>query len=237
MTLTATNTQAPGFVQAVPTGGATALGASSNVNIDRAGDTIANTVIVPLGTGGNVTLFSYSGADLVADVVGYFTGASAAPATTGLFVPVTPQRLADSRVTGAVVPANSTITVPVAGRPNLPEFAPTAIAGTLTATETSAAGFVQVFPTGSTTTVGSTSTLNFNGPGRTQAVATIVGATGGSVSVYTQSATHLIYDISATSPKGRWCPVVFMPTMVQPRRLTTSTMGSGLGTMRLRRRT
>ena len=84
---------------------------------------------------GNVTLFSSIGTDLVADVVGYFTGASAASATTGLFVPVTPQRLADSRVTGAVVAGNRTITVPVAGRPNLPDTAPTAIAGTLTATE------------------------------------------------------------------------------------------------------
>ena len=103
MTLTATRSQAPGWVQAVPTGGATALGASSNVNIDRAGDSTANTVIVPVGAGGNVTLFSSIGTDLVADVVGYFTGASAASATTGLFVPVTPQRLADSRATGSVV--------------------------------------------------------------------------------------------------------------------------------------
>ena len=197
MTLTATNTQAPGFVQAVPTGGATALGASSNVNIDRTGDTTANSVIVPVGSGGNVTLFTHAGADLVADVVGYFTGSSAAPSTTGLFVAVTPQRLADTRVTGTVASANSTITVPIAGRPSLPEFAPTAIAGTLTATETSDSGFVQVFPTGSTvTTAGSTSTLNFNGPGRTQAVATITGATSGSLSLFTSSSTHLIYDIS-----------------------------------------
>ncbi len=51
MTLTATRSQAPGWVQAIPTGGATALGASSNVNIDRAGDSTANTVIVPVGAG------------------------------------------------------------------------------------------------------------------------------------------------------------------------------------------
>ena len=100
MTLTATRSQAPGWVQAIPTGGATALGASSNVNIDRAGDSTANTVIVPVSAGGNVTLFSSIGTDLVADVVGYFTGASAVAATTGLFVPVVPERLADSRAAG-----------------------------------------------------------------------------------------------------------------------------------------
>ncbi len=86
--------------------------------------------------------------------------------------------------------------MPVAGRPNLPDPPPTAIAGTLTATETSGGGFGQVFPTGGTTAAGSTSTLNWNGPGRTQAVATIVGAPRGSVSIFTSDATHLIYDIT-----------------------------------------
>ena len=53
-----------------------------------------------------------------------------------------------------------------------------------------------MFPTGSTTVAGSTSTLNWNGPGRTQAVATVVGTARGSVSLFTSDATHLIYDIS-----------------------------------------
>jgi hypothetical protein len=92
--------------------------------------------------------------------------------------------------------ANKTITVPVAGRTNLPDPPPTAIAGTLTANETADRRFAQVFPTGSTTAVGSTSTLNWNGPRHTEAVATIVGAPRGSVSIYASSATHLIYDIT-----------------------------------------
>ena len=94
------------------------------------------------------------------------------------------------------MPANKTITVPVAGRPNLPDPPPIAVAGTLTATETSGGGFAQVFPTGGTTAAGSTSTLNWNGPGRTQAVATIVGAPRGSVSLFTSDAHQLIYDIT-----------------------------------------
>ena len=64
------------------------------------GETMANTVIVPLGAGGSVTLFTNADAHLVADVVGYFAGADAAAASTGLFVPVTPVRAANSRVTG-----------------------------------------------------------------------------------------------------------------------------------------
>ena len=74
MTLTADQGLAPGYIQAVPTGGATPLGASSNINIDRTGETMADTVIVPLGADGTVTLLTQSGAHLVVDVVGYFTG-------------------------------------------------------------------------------------------------------------------------------------------------------------------
>ncbi len=76
MTLTGDQATAPGYIQAIPTGGATALRSSSNINLDRAGDTMANTVIIPLGADGTVTLFTQSGAELIVDVVGYFTGAS-----------------------------------------------------------------------------------------------------------------------------------------------------------------
>ena len=69
---------------------------------------MANTVVVPLGTNGTVTLFSQSGTQLVADVVGYFTGSANPSATTGLFVPIEPQRVRDTRVAGAILPAGST---------------------------------------------------------------------------------------------------------------------------------
>ena len=90
MTLTGDQATAPGYIQAVPTGDATALRSSSNINLDRAGDTMANTVIIPLGADGTVTLFTQSGANLVVDVVGYFTGASEPSTTTGLFIPIKP---------------------------------------------------------------------------------------------------------------------------------------------------
>jgi hypothetical protein len=119
MTLTADQGLAPGYVQAIATGGATPLRASSNINIDRTGETMADTVIVPLGADGRVTLFSHSGAHLVIDVVGYFTGENAPSATTGLFIPIEPTRIRDSRLTGGLVPSGATFEVPFRAEPAL----------------------------------------------------------------------------------------------------------------------
>ena len=196
MTLTADQAVAPGYIQAIPTGGTTPLRSSSNLNIDRAGETMANTVIVPIGADGTVTLFSQSGAHLVADVVGYFTGAGGPAATSGLVVPVTPVRLADSRVRQDPLPDGATLTVPLAGRGPLLPLPPSAIAGTVTATNTTASGYVQVIPTGAGTPIGSTSSLNINGADRIVAGATILSTGSGSLTVHLQSATHIVYDVT-----------------------------------------
>jgi hypothetical protein len=196
MTLTADQGLAPGFIQAIPTGGPTLLGTSSNINIDRAGETMADTVIVPLGADGTVTLFTQSGAHLVVDVVGYFTGNSAPSATTGLFVPIEPTRVRDTRVTGGVVASGATLEVPFKAEPQFVAVPPSAVAGNITATNTTASGYVQLIPTGTTTTVGSTSTLNINGPNRIVAANSMLSGVTGSITVHNQSATHLVYDVT-----------------------------------------
>jgi Putative Ig domain/Right handed beta helix region len=200
MTLTGDQALAPGYIQAIPTGGATPLRSSSNINLDRAGDTMPNTVIIPLGADGTVTLFTQSGANLVVDVVGYFTGASDASSTTGLFIPITPTRVADTRV-GGIVPAGvvasgATLQVPFRASPPLVAIPPSAVAGNLTATDTTASGYVQLIPTGTSTPVGATSTLNINGPDRIVAAANVLSGVTGSITVHNQSATNLVYDVT-----------------------------------------
>jgi hypothetical protein len=195
MTLTADQATAPGYVQAVPTGGNPEFGASSNLNIDATGETMANTVIVPIGANGSVTLFSQSGAHLIVDVVGYFTGVNSPFIDTGLFAPISPARMADSRVTGNLVASGATLIVALAGRAGLAR-PPGAVVGNVTATETTASGYVQVIPTGSSTPIGSTSTLNISGANRTVAASNVVSAATGSITIHTQSATHLVYDVT-----------------------------------------
>jgi hypothetical protein len=193
MTLVATETLAPGYVQALATG-SSAFGRFANLNVDRARESIANTVIVPLGPGGSVTFFSQSATHLVGDVVGYITGPTAPASAAGLFVPLRPQRIMDSRTTG-VIPGGGSLTIPVAGQGPLPGTLG-AVAGTLIATGTTASGWVQVLPTGAATAIGATASLHVNGANRTIAAATVLGTPAGSVTAHTLTATHLIYDVT-----------------------------------------
>ena len=85
--VTATEADAAGFVTVWPTGQARPN--ASNVNISGGGQTIPNQVYVPVGTGGSVSLFTYGGAHLLADVAGTSRRAAASfPLTpTGFSIP------------------------------------------------------------------------------------------------------------------------------------------------------
>ena len=78
-----------GFLTVWPTGEARPLASSHNFVPNL---TIANLVLAKVGAGGQVSIFNSGGSThVVADVVGYFS------ASGGTFVPVSPQRIADSR--------------------------------------------------------------------------------------------------------------------------------------------
>ncbi|MGE0879367.1 MAG: choice-of-anchor D domain-containing protein [Acidimicrobiia bacterium] len=73
LNLTGTEATGDGYLSAFPCG--TTPPDASNVNL-VAGGTSSNLVIVKLGAGGKACLFTYAGAHLVADVVGYFPSPS-----------------------------------------------------------------------------------------------------------------------------------------------------------------
>src|SRR6188472_1278391 len=89
LNVTATNPTSNGFFTVWPTGQPQPN--ASNLNF-VAGQTIPNMVIVPLGAGGQISIFNETGnTDVIVDVLGWFpTG----PSFTGL----TPARLLDSRI-------------------------------------------------------------------------------------------------------------------------------------------
>ena len=73
LNITVTNTQGPGFILIFPQG-------SSQPNVSTlnyvAGQTIANAAVMPLGTGGGVTVIAgVSGTDLILDTNGYYASA------------------------------------------------------------------------------------------------------------------------------------------------------------------
>ena len=198
LNLTVTQATDGGFWQVVPTNGSTALGASSNLNITRPGQTLSNQVIVPLGNDGTVTVFSQRGGHVIVDIAGVMTGASSARSTIGLFVPITPGRLVDTRDpanTSRVgpIPAGTELVVQTGNRFGIPADA-AAVAANVTMTEALAAGFVQVLPTGRAA-LGATSTLNVESAGQTipnAAYATL--GDGARISLYTQRGGQLLAD-------------------------------------------
>jgi hypothetical protein len=205
LNVTATDATAPGFVQLAP-GGQLVPFKSSNLNVTRAGQTIPNMVIVPVKDG-KVDIYTEKGTHLLVDVLGWFTSATEPAATTGLFVPMTPERVLDSRPSDAInfdaeildgndrgKPApKETVTVKFLG---LPKDHVGAVVTNITATAATAAGFVQAAAEGQLS-AGKSSNLNVEKAGQTIPNAAIVptGVDNG-IALYTDNGTHLITDIS-----------------------------------------
>jgi hypothetical protein len=151
LNVTATNTTAAGYLTVFPTGGGQPV--ASNLNF-VAGQTVPNRVVVKVGTGGQVSLFNFSGStDVVVDVGGWFTDGSDATATGGQFTGLTPARILDSRFgqgTASAVVANGLIMVQVAGLGSVPLMTatvpPKAVVLNVTVTNTTAASFLTVYP-------------------------------------------------------------------------------------------
>ena len=194
MNVTVASPTAEGFVQVSPT--PVSKGAFSNLNPEP-GRTIANLVVVPLGTGGQVDLYTHLNTagtlDLLADVVGYFTDATAPSTTAGLFVPITPTRNVDTRLpapqpeipTGGIVNVNVATVAPGAS----------AIAGNLTSTGGGVNGYLQLAPT--PVSPGASSSLNTSYDGQTIANAVVSPvAAGGAAQVYSFGSTHVLLDIT-----------------------------------------
>jgi hypothetical protein len=138
-----------GFLSARPAG--TPLQVTSFLNTNGSGQAVAATTIAPVSASG-IMLYSHGGGHVVIDFLGWFTGSSADDSSDGLFVPLAPQRLLDTRETpprawpgSAVEVANS-----FAGA--------AALVTNVTATRSDRAGFLTAYPAG--TPLPATSTLN-----------------------------------------------------------------------------
>ncbi|MFD3538805.1 hypothetical protein ACFWUQ_04810 [Streptomyces sp. NPDC058662] len=91
LNVTATGPRDAGHLTAYPSGGQ--LPRTSNVNYE-AGRTVANSVIVPIGADGKVSIRNggWDATDVVVDVVGYYS-----PDSNAAYMPLAPARLLDTR--------------------------------------------------------------------------------------------------------------------------------------------
>ena len=197
LNVTVTGTSAPGFVTVFPCGQALPLAAS--LNHDR-NATVSNAVVVQVGAGGKVCLYTKVATHLVVDVTGYQPAGSR-------FSSVGPARLLETRpgeltvdgqAQGAGLRLAETVTeLAVAGRAGVPADATAAVLN-VTVTQPSFAGFVTAWPCG--TDLPLAASANY-ARGATVSNAVIVKlGTGGKVCIMAKADAHLVVDITGYQP-------------------------------------
>ncbi len=202
--VTVVNTTANSHLTVFPTGVARPL--ASNLNW-VAGQTVPNLVQIGLGTAGKVSVFNFQGStDVVFDVQGFVQTPTGTPTTDGLFNPLVPARVMDTRNGTGGVPVSpvgpgSTLSLKVAGSDSVPATGVEAVVVNVTAANPTARSFVTVWPNGAAQPLASN--LNF-GPGQTIPNRVIVKVgTGGQINFFNQfGSVDLIVDVSGWFTDG-----------------------------------
>ena len=189
--LTVTEARSFGFVTAYASGKSRPN--ASNLNFS-AGQTVPNSVTVPVGSDGKVTLFNRSSgtSQLIADVAGYYLPGT--PTATGAFKALGPTRVLDTRNTSPVR-ADAAVSFRVAGANGVPSGALAAVFN-LTVTSPQSFGFITAYPSG--TSRPNASNLNFAAG---QTVPNLVSAPLGSdgrIALFNRSAgkAQLVADLA-----------------------------------------
>lgn len=158
---------------------------SSILNVDGSGRAVAASVIVPVSDDGFV-VDSYAGGHVVVDVVGWFTGPSAPSSDEGLFVPIDPTRLVDTRRAPGRIHAGGTIEV----APPTGEAA--AVVTNVTIVRPDRRGHVTAYP--ARTALPSTSTVNTSSWNHTIANFAITPASTAGLAYRSHGGTDLVVD-------------------------------------------
>ena len=196
LNVTVTEPTAPSYLTVYPEGQPVPF--VSNLNF-VGGETVANLVQVPLGSGGGVSFYNSAGdVQVVADLEGYVS--TSADGSAGLYTPVTPFRALDTRIGlggqyGAVAPGQ-TIKVQVAGLGSVPASGVGAVVFNLTATEPAGPSYITAYPDSQPRPLASN--LNFVA-GETVANRVVIPVVDGYVDLYndfTGASVQLVMDIN-----------------------------------------
>ena len=147
LNVTVTDTSDNGYLTVSPTGSSRPV--VSNLNWS-AGATIPNAVTVKVGANGQVDLYQ-SGpgtANVIVDVAGYFVAGTVAE--PGGFVSLAPSRILDTRITGGPLSSIEARDLAILGSGGVPESNVSAVVMNVTVTDTTASGYLTVFPSGTT---------------------------------------------------------------------------------------
>ena len=176
---------AAGYLSVRPAG--TPRRTTAFMTISGAGQVVSNATIVPVSPTG-FTIRSKSGGHVVVDLVGWFTGPGAATSSDGLFVPVGPQRLHDTRTTGPRIWPAGTIEVPVV------ITGASSIVTNIAVTRADRRGFVVAYPAG--TQRPGTATLNAAFHDHTVANLAITQVSTRGLAYYARAGVDLVVDVT-----------------------------------------
>ncbi|MFD0570429.1 PKD domain-containing protein [Kitasatospora gansuensis] len=205
LNLTATDASGNGFVTAYPGGSARPTVSSLNY---ATGQTVANSVVVPVGPDGTVQIYNGGPAvALLADITGYWTVRPNGPANNLTSAQQT--RVLDSR-TGVGVPKNriggalAPVTFQVRDTAGLPPEA-NAVVLNVTATESAGPGYL----TANTASDPATSSLNYAAGQTVANQVTLPIAPDGTVTLYNVgSSLHLVADVQGFYSTAHGAPYV-----------------------------
>jgi hypothetical protein len=197
LNVTAVKPSSNGYLTAYPSG--RPRPGTSNLNYPAGRPAVANLVHVAVGSGGKVSVYA-GGADVhvVADLLGWTSnGGAALPSGEGLFHPVAPYRVLDTRSRVALGPGESR-SLQVAGTggtAGVPATGVSAVVVNLTVTRPTASSYLTVYPGGQP--LPSASNLNFlAGETRANRVIVPVGADG-TITIFNRAGTaHVIVDVN-----------------------------------------
>lgn len=196
--LTATETTGPSYFTALPYDASEATDPStSSLNVTRPGDTRAAGVIVPVPTIGGkrrIKVFTLFPAKILVDVTGYYTSETSPLSQNGLFVPVTPVRLLDTRLPGTIGKLWPNWVAEVKAPDSIAASA-SALVVNVTGVDSRGPGFLTV--TAARQPITATSNLNFSGPGQfvPNHVITPITATHG-MQVFSSHGAHVLVDMA-----------------------------------------
>jgi subtilase family serine protease len=196
LNVTSTQSTAGGYLTIYPD--LTARPIATNLNFSP-NQTIPNMVTVPVGSNGKVDIYNLAGTThVVADLAGYYT--TDASQGGSLYQPVTPTRVLDTRnrtgvTTTTPVPANSSISVQLTGANGVPATGVTAVAMNVTATQSTAGGYLTIYPDGTTRPV--STNLNFLAGQTIPNMVTVPVGGNGKVDFYNLAGTtHVVADLA-----------------------------------------
>jgi hypothetical protein len=201
--VTATGATAASYLTVYPTGVRQPL--ASNLNF-VAGQTVPNLVEVALGTDGAVELYNSAGSvNVIFDVMGWVTTKGTVAGTSGLFNPLSPARIMDTRDgTGGLhspIGARATFTLQVTGASKdgggssgVPPSGVSAVVLNVTVTGGTAPSYLTVWPAGSSQPIASN--VNFVA-GQTVPNRVIVGVgAGGKINIYNSAGSvNVVVDV------------------------------------------